>query len=47
MVVLSCPWCEDEVGMDFLVAVHEYRCESCGTCVLLADEEEEALDLAA
>jgi hypothetical protein len=33
--------------MDFLTAVQEYRCVSCGTCVLLADEEEVALDLAA
>lgn len=47
MVVMSCPWCEEQVPTDLRVIVDEYRCEACGTCVLLADEEENVLELAA
>jgi DNA-directed RNA polymerase subunit RPC12/RpoP len=47
MVVMSCPWCEEEVGPEFLAATDEYRCDSCGTSVLVAVAEEDALDLAA
>jgi hypothetical protein len=47
MVVMSCPWCEDEVRLDLRALADEVHCEACGTWVLLAQEEEEALELAA
>ena len=47
MVVMSCPWCEEEFRIELLALTDEYRCERCGTWVLLAEEEEEELQLAA
>lgn len=46
-VFTSCPWCDDEQPFD-PVAADEFVCQSCGTSVLLMDEEEGgALELAA
>jgi hypothetical protein len=46
-VFTSCPWCDDEQSLD-PVAADEFICQSCGTSVLLMDEEDgTALELAA
>jgi len=47
MVVLTCPWCEEDQPLDPQQLADEFRCERCGTCALLADETEELLELAA
>jgi hypothetical protein len=45
-VSTSCPWCDVEQSLD--PQADEFICQSCGTSVLLMDEEEAAaLDLAA
>jgi hypothetical protein len=40
MIRLSCPWCDDEQPLDLDTDVREFRCEECGTVVLLADGRE-------
>ena len=47
MVVMTCPWCEEDAAVDFTSFSQEYRCEQCGTSTLLAEDPEIALDLAA
>jgi len=47
MVVMTCPWCEEEAPVDFASFSHEFRCERCGTSALLAEDPEIALELAA
>lgn len=47
MVVISCPWCEEDAPVDVASFSHEFRCEQCGTTALLAEDPEMALDLAA
>lgn len=47
MVVMSCPWCEEDGPLDVTSFSREFRCESCGTSALLAEDADQALDLAA
>ena len=48
MVLLTCPWCEEEEPVDFDALTSEYHCEGCGTTTELAvDAEEVTLALAA
>lgn len=47
MVVMTCPWCEEDTQVDVASFSHEFRCERCGTSTLLAEDPDAALDLAA
>jgi ribosomal protein S27E len=48
MVLLTCPWCDQEEPVDFQRLTTEFRCEGCGTSTDLAeDPQEDALPLAA
>lgn len=47
MVVMSCPWCEDEAPVEIASLSYEFHCQACGTSALLADEPDVVLDVAA
>jgi hypothetical protein len=47
MVVITCPWCQEDAPLDSTSFSQEFHCEQCGTSALLADDLEYALDLAA
>jgi hypothetical protein len=47
MVVMSCPWCEEDSPVDVTSFSQEFRCECCGTSALLAEDPVQVLDLAA
>ncbi len=42
MILVSCPWCDEDQPIDFDRLVTEFRCESCGTTTELVDETEPA-----
>jgi hypothetical protein len=47
MVVMSCPWCEEDSPVDVMSFSQEFQCERCGTCALFAEEPIQVLELAA
>jgi hypothetical protein len=50
MIVIDCPWCEDDAPMDLetlQAAGGRWTCPACLTSVELVDPAEEALALAA
>ncbi|MEA2621333.1 MAG: hypothetical protein QOH61_243 [Chloroflexota bacterium] len=47
MVVLNCPWCQEDGPVELASLAAEFHCDSCGTSVLLAEDEESSLELAA
>jgi len=50
MVLMTCPWCDEERPVAFDELVAEFHCESCGTTTDVAGgapDAERELDLAA
>ncbi len=50
MVMISCPWCDEDEPLalaDVVALEASFSCPDCGTSVLVAADSEPALELAA
>ena len=47
MVVMNCPWCQEESPVEMAALSQEFHCDGCGTSALMADDTDQVLDLAA